>query len=219
MRLPPGRLGEVLIAYRDRLKALAENPNLYYATVFKNVGSEAGASLGHSHSQIIATPIVPDLIRGELSGADDFYGRHKQCVFCEILESELADERRVVAQTPGFVAITPFASRFAYEMWVLPRSHESCYEAITAASAGELAGLFQRVLIAQDRVLAEPAYNWFLHTAPLRSSELPYFHWHFEIMPRTSRPAGFEWGAGCFINAVPPERAAKELRAALPEIE
>jgi UDPglucose--hexose-1-phosphate uridylyltransferase len=215
-RLPDSQLRDVLLAYRDRLLALAADRDLHYATVFKNVGAEAGASLGHSHSQIIATPVVPDLIRAELLGADDYYTRHRRCVFCEVIRQELPDGRRLIAESSHFLALAPFAARFAYEMWVLPKAHTSRYEAITADAAAELAGLLKRVLGALDVVLAEPAYNWFLHTGPLRADELPYYHWHVEVMPRTSRPAGFEWGAGCFINAVAPERAAAELRAALP---
>jgi UDPglucose--hexose-1-phosphate uridylyltransferase len=214
-RLSDGQFRDVLLAYRDRLLALAGDRHLHYATVFKNVGAEAGASLGHAHSQILATPVVPDAIRAELSGADDYYTANRRCVFCDIVQSELSDGRRVVAGSERFVVLSPFAARFAYEMWVLPRVHASRYEGLTADAAAELAGLMKRVLRGLDAVLAEPAYNWFLHAAPLRSDELPYYHWHFEVTPRTTRPAGFEWGAGCFINAVAPETAAEQLRAAI----
>jgi UDPglucose--hexose-1-phosphate uridylyltransferase len=212
--LSDGQFRDVFLAYRDRLIALAADPALHYASVFKNVGAEAGASLGHCHSQIVGTPLVPDLIARELRGATDYHARHRRCVFCDVVAHELADRSRVVAETPQFVALTAFAGRFAYETWVLPKAHGSRYETITDAAAGELAGLMKRVVRALDAVLAEPAYNWFLHAAPLRSAELPHYHWHFEVMPRTSRPAGFEWGGGCFVNAVAPETAAAELRAA-----
>lgn len=215
-RLSDDHFRDVLLAYRDRLLALAGDRHLHYATVFKNVGAEAGASLGHAHSQILATPLVPDLIRAELGGADDYYTAHRRCVFCDVLSAELSDGRRVIAESARFVALAPFAPRFGYEMWVLPREHASRYEPITADAAAELAVLMKRVLRGLDVVLAEPAYNWFLHAAPLRSAELPYYHWHFEITPRTGRPAGFEWGAGCYIISVTPETAAAQVRAALP---
>ena len=214
--LPDDQFRDVLLAYRDRLLTLADDPRLHYATVFKNVGAEAGASLGHTHSQILATPIVPEAIRQELDGANEYHTGTGRCVFCDALRHDLANRARLIAETPHFAAAAPFASRFAYEMCVLPKEHASRYESLTAPLAAELALLLKRVLRALDAVLAEPAYNWFLHTAPLRSAELPHFHWHLEILPRTSRPAGFEWGAGCFINAVAPEAAAAELRAALP---
>jgi UDPglucose--hexose-1-phosphate uridylyltransferase len=214
-RLSDEQFRDVLLAYRDRLLALAEDRALKYATVFKNVGAEAGASLGHTHSQIVATPVVPVLIELELAGAHEHHAKHGRCVFCDVLDAERKDGRRLVAETGRFAAVAAFAPRFAYEVWVLPKGHTSRYETLTADAAAELTGLMKRVLTAQDRVLEEPAYNWFLHTAPLRSGELPHYHWHVEVMPRTSRPAGFEWGAGCFITTVTPERAAAELRAAL----
>jgi UDPglucose--hexose-1-phosphate uridylyltransferase len=213
-RLSDEQLRDVFLAYRDRLVALADEPGLRYAAVFKNVGAEAGASLGHCHSQIVATPIIPDNIQAELDGAKHHHDRHGRCIFCDIVASELADGARVVARSPGFVALVPAAARFAYELWVLPTHHASRYETLTPADAAELAGLMKRVVRALDAVLRDPAYNWFLHAAPLRSPDLPHYHWHFELMPRTSRPAGFEWGTGCFINAVPAETAAAELRAA-----
>ena len=211
-RLSDQQYRDVLAAYRERLIAHARNPDLVYSTVFKNVGAEAGASLAHLHSQIVATPIVPDAIRTELEAADDYYIRERRCVFCALLESERRLQVRVVAETGRFVVLSPFAPRFAYELWVLPLAHDSQYEKAGDEALLELAGLMKRALGAIDAVLDEPAYNLFLHTGPLRASNLPYFHWHFEITPRTARPAGFEWGSGCFINAVAPERAAAELR-------
>jgi UDPglucose--hexose-1-phosphate uridylyltransferase len=204
---------DVFLAYRDRLLALAADPRLVSAAVFKNVGAEAGASLGHTHSQIVATPVVPELIAAELAGAKAYHAEHGTCVFCDMLAREREAGTRLVAESPHFVCFAPFAPRFASELWVLPKGHASRYESLTDPL--ELAQLMKRVLTALDAVLAEPAYNWFLHTAPLRSPELPHFHWHLEVMPRTSRPAGFEWGTGCYIIDASPERAAAELRAAL----
>ena len=212
--LPDDLFAGIFLAYRDRLLAFAADPVLEYAAVFKNVGAEAGASLGHCHSQIVGTPLVPDLVARELRGAADHHARTGRCVFCDIVAAELADGSRVVAETPHFVAVTAFAGRFAYETWVLPKAHAARYETIAADAAGELAGLMKRVVRALDAALAEPAYNWFLHTAPLRSADVPHYHWHFEVMPRTSRPAGLEWGAGCFVTTVAPETAAAELRRA-----
>lgn len=213
--LPDGQFRDVFLAYRERLAALGADPAVRYAAAFKNVGAEAGASLGHCHSQIVATPLIPDLIQRELHGSEDHHARTGRCVFCDIVRHELADRSRVVAETPHFLAATAFAGRFAYETWVLPKGHGSRYEAATDGAIAELAGLMKRVVRALDAVLAEPAYNWFLHTAPLRSPELAYYHWHFEVMPRTSRPAGLEWGTGCYVSAVSPEAAAAELRKAI----
>jgi UDPglucose--hexose-1-phosphate uridylyltransferase len=122
---------------------------------------------------------------------------------------------RVVLTDGGFTVACPFASRFGYETWILPKSHFSGFETLTDDNALALARVLRKTLSAIDAVAAEPAYNLYVHTAPLRSSPLPHYHWHVEILPRTARPAGFEWGSGVFINAVTPESAAAQLRDAI----
>ena len=214
-QLSDERFAAVFRAYRDRVLALAGDPRLAYAAVFKNVGAEAGASLGHTHSQIIATPVVPELVEAELAGGREFHARTGRCVFCDLAARELVAGERVIAHSKQFLAVAAYAPRYAYEFWVLPLAHSARYETLTDDAAHELAGLMKRVLVALDRARGEPAYNWFLHTAPLRSGELPGYHWHIEVLPRTARPAGLEWGYGCFITTVAPEEAASELRAAL----
>lgn len=213
-RLSDERFAAVFRAYRDRVVTLAEDPRLAYAAVFKNVGAEAGASLGHTHSQIVAAPVVPELVEAELTGGETFHARTGRCVFCDLVRRELAAGERVIARSDNFLAVAAYAPRFAYEFWVLPVAHSARYETLADAAALELAGLMKRVLAALDRVRNEPAYNWFLHTAPLRSPELPHYHWHLEVLPRTARPAGLEWGYGCFITTVAPEQAAAEMREA-----
>ena len=215
-QLSDGQFADVFRAYRARLIALVADPRLAHAAVFKNVGAEAGASLGHTHSQIVATPVVPALIRDELACAEAHFARTGRCVFCDIVKQELAAGVRVVARSKNFAVVTAFAPRFSYEMWVLPLQHESRYESISDAATLELAVLLKRVLRALDAVLHSPAYNWFLHTTPLRAGVPPHYHWHLELLPRTARPAGLEWGFGCHITTTSPERAAAELRAALP---
>ena len=204
----------VLTAYRERIRSLARNPLYEYATIFKNVGAEAGASLAHLHSQIITTPVVPEVVRQELESSQKFHARRGKCVFCELIREDLQDRSRVVVESQNFLAICPFAPRFAYEIWVLPKFHDSRYDAIDLAQLEELAGVMLTTIGKLDLVLNEPAFNYYLHTSPLRSENLPHYHWHFEILPRIARQAGFEWGSGCFINAVLPEKAAADLRAA-----
>jgi UDPglucose--hexose-1-phosphate uridylyltransferase len=215
-KLTAGQFAAVFRAYRDRLLALAEDSRLAYAAAFKNVGAEAGASLGHTHSQIIATPVVPDLIQAELAGGAAFFARTGRCVFCDLAAREQASGDRVIARSEHFLAVAAYAPRFAYEFWVLPLQHASRFESLDDGAASELALLMKRVLLALDRAQGEPAYNWFVHTAPLRSAELPHYHWHIEVLPRTARPAGLEWGYECYITTVTPEDAAAGMRAALP---
>lgn len=216
-QLSDEQLRDVFRAYRERMNALTADPRLAYVAVFKNVGAEAGASLGHTHSQIIALPVVPVLVRAELTGAEAYYVRTGRCVFCDIVEEELANDSRLVARSANFAVVTAYAPRFSYEMWVLPIRHESRYEAITDDESLELAKLLKRVLRALDESQHSPAYNWFLHTTPLNADDPPHYHWHLEILPRTARPAGLEWGFGAHITTVAPEHAASELRAKLKE--
>jgi UDPglucose--hexose-1-phosphate uridylyltransferase len=204
----------VLLAYRDRIRTFAADERMDYVSVFKNVGAEAGASMAHTHSQVIATPFIPNNIRDEMAGAEAHFAKRKTCIFCEMLKAGPFGVQRFVAESEHFVAVCPFAPRFAYEMWVLPKAHASHYEAITDAEAADLVRLMKRVLRALVVAAAVPAYNYYLHTAPHRADASPSFHWHLEIVPRTARPAGFEWSTGVFINTVLPERAATELHAA-----
>jgi UDPglucose--hexose-1-phosphate uridylyltransferase len=185
-----------------------------YVAVFKNVGAEAGASMAHTHSQIIATPFIPNNIRDEIAGAETYLQKRGRCAFCAELRTDRGAGSRFVAESANFAVMCPFAPRFAYEMWVFPKSHASHFETITDAETLELVLLLKRVLRALDAVAGVPAYNYYLHTAPLRTEPSASFHWHIEIVPRTARPAGFEWSTGVFINTVMPERAAKELRDA-----
>jgi UDPglucose--hexose-1-phosphate uridylyltransferase len=217
-KLTDDRFAAVLVAWRDRVRHFAADERLLHVTSFKNVGAEAGASLAHVHSQLIALPFVPDAVREELAGAETFFRATGRCVFCEFapLSPEGRGEQgRFVFADEHFTVLCPFAPRFGHETWVLPTTHASHFESITDAEAFALARVLKRTLAAIDAVLSEPAYNLFVHTAPLRSGPLPHYHWHIEILPRTARPAGFEWGSGVFINAVPPEAAAAELIKAM----
>lgn len=210
--LPRGAYRDLFRAYRERIAAHAADPALAYTLAFKNVGADAGASLAHAHAQLVATPFVPPLVQGELDAAAAHHARTGRCVFCELVEAERTGPRRV-CETDEFIAVAAFAPRFAYEVWVLPKAHAARYEAIADVALGEFAGVVRRVVSALDVALGPVAFNWFLHTAPLRSPELAHFHWHLEVLPRTARPAGFEWGGGCYVTAVAPEDAAAALRA------
>ncbi|HYH63798.1 MAG TPA: DUF4921 family protein [Urbifossiella sp.] len=208
--LPGGAYRGLFRAYRERIAAHAADPRLAYTLAFKNVGAAAGASLAHAHAQLVATPFVPPIVQDEIDAAAAHHSRTGRCVFCDLIADELRGPR-VVCETAGFVAVTAFAPRFAYEVWVLPKAHAARFE--TTGDVDELAGVVRRVVAAQDAVLGPVAFNWVLHTAPLRSAELPHYHWHLEVLPRTATPAGFEWGGGCFVTAVAPEDAAEQLRA------
>lgn len=201
-------LRDVFWIYRERMLDLQKDPRLVSGMVFKNVGAAAGASLEHTHSQLIGLPIVPAQLKEELEGSAAYYGWRGRCAFCDMVEQELAEEKRIVVDSPGFVAFCPFAARTPFETWIVPTTHASHYETISRPDCEELARVIKRVLAKIETALDEPAYNYLIHTAPFDTSSLGHYHWHIEIIPRVTKQAGFEWGTGYFINPVPPEDAA-----------
>jgi UDPglucose--hexose-1-phosphate uridylyltransferase len=203
---------EVLWVYRDRLVDLKKDPRLVYGMVFKNVGAAAGASLDHTHSQLIVTPIVPINVVEEMTGALEFFNYRGRCIFCDIIHQELAAEKRVVLDTPNFVSLAPFASRFPFETWILPKNHNSHFENIKKIEVDELGTVLKTILLKLEIALDRPAYNYIVHTSPFDTQALPHYHWHIEVIPRMTRVAGFEWGTGFYINPVPPEQAAAYMR-------
>ncbi len=183
--------------------------------VFKNHGRAAGASLEHSHSQLIALPILPRMIVSELDGALSYYKYKERCIFCDIVKQEMKQELRVVCQNDDFLTITPFAPRTPFEMWVLPKKHSSSFRKQDDTMLLSLAHLFSESMQRLDRCIPDVPYNFVLHTQPLHSEDLEHFHWHFEIVPKLTSIAGFEWGSGFYINPIPPEEAASYLRQSL----
>ena len=210
--LAEDNIREVLWVYRDRLVDLKKDPRLVYGMLFKNVGALAGASLEHTHSQLIVTPIVPISVWEEMTGALEFFNYRGRCIFCDMVQQELTSEKRVVLDTPNFVSIAPYASRFPFETWILPKNHNSHYENIQKTEVDELGTVLKTILLKLEAALDKPAYNYIIHTSPFNSQALPHYHWHIEVIPRLTRVAGFEWGTGFYINSVPPEQAAAYLR-------
>lgn len=203
---------EVLTAYRERFLGLKRDLRLAHAIIFKNQGALAGASVHHSHSQLMATPYVPAAIREELTGAADYYQRHGRCVFEDIIRQEQGDATRVVTETENYILFCPYASRFAYETCILPKNPGSHFENTQDSHLGELAAVLKLNLQRLEECLGNPPLNYFLHSAPLQTPESPDYRWHFEVFPRLTRIAGYEWGSECYINEVLPEVAAAKLR-------
>jgi len=213
--LPVEQIALVLVAWRERMRDLRKDQRLRYALVFKNHGAGAGATLEHSHSQIIATPIIPKMVQEELDGARRYFELKERPVFSDIIDQEAGEGqgRRVVVRTQRYIALAPFAPRFPFETWVLPLARRAAFHAIDDHDEMlELAGILKDTLGRLNAALDSPPYNLVLHTAPLADPEVPYYHWHFEIMPKLTRVAGFEIGSGFYINPTPPEDAAQYLR-------
>ncbi len=210
--LSEDNIREVLWAYRDRLVDLKKDPRLVFGMVFKNVGSAAGASVEHSHSQLIVTPIVPISVQEEMNGSLNFHDYRGRCIYCDMIVQELNDPKRIVMETPNFVCLAPYASRFPFELCILPKTHNSHYENIQKTEVDDLGTVLKTVLMKLEIALDKPAYNYIIHTSPFTAQPLAHYHWHLEIIPRLTKIAGFEWGTGFYINSVPPEQAAAYLR-------
>jgi len=210
-RLPVEAIREVLWVYRDRLVDLKRDHRLVQGMIFKNKGALAGATIDHTHSQLIVTPVVPINVWEEMTGALEFFNYRGRCIYCDLIQQELATGSRVVLDTPGFVVVCPFASRFPFETWILPKQHSSHYENVQRQGIEELGVVLKTVLCKLEAALDDPPYNYILHTAPFNTQELGHYHWHIEIIPRLTRVAGFEWGSGFYINPVLPEQAAAFL--------
>jgi len=210
--LAPKQFEEVLWAYRHRMLDLRKDTRLRYAMIFKNHGEAAGATLEHSHSQLIALPIVPHLVMEEMTGARDYYSYKERCIFCDIVRQEIQQGERVVLENAEFIVVAPFASFSPFEAWILPKRHGSFFEESQVYEIQSLSWIFQETLKRLEKALNFPPYNFTLHTTPFKERSLEYYHWHFEIIPKLTKFAGFEWGSGFFINPTPPEEAAKFLR-------
>jgi UDPglucose--hexose-1-phosphate uridylyltransferase len=203
---------EVLQAYIDRIRALRQDRRFHYVMVFKNQGPQAGATLEHTHSQIIATPVVPHQVQEELDGSRRHHARTGHCLFCDILAQESNGERWI-DESEGIVALSPFAARFPFETWILPHQHAPHFEDLEPTQRRALALTLGKILRRLHQRLNQPPYNLVFHTAPCNESDSrEYYHWHIEIMPKLTQPAGFEWGSGFYINPMSPEQAASLLR-------
>jgi len=209
-----GQIERVLSAYRDRILDLKQDRRLRYILVFKNHGGPAGATLEHSHSQLIALPIVPDFVREEVEGARQHFAAKERCVFCDIVHQELAEGRRVILENADVVALAPYAPRFPFETWLVPRRHRSRFEEASPHEYQSLARILKALLQRVNRALESPSYNLIVHSSPFSEETGDFYHWHLELMPRLTKVAGFEWGTGFYINPTSPEEAARVLRDA-----
>ena len=211
-----GEIEQVLSAFRERVVDLRQDRRLRYILVFKNQGATAGATLEHAHSQLIALPVVPDFVREEIEGARRHFEAKERCVFCDIIRQELTAGLRIVQENADVITLAPYAPRFPFETWLLPRRHAARFEEAPRHEHASLARALKSVLMRMDRALESPAYNLIIHSAPFndandRGGDL--YHWHVEILPKLARTAGFEWGTGFYINPTSPEEAARVLRA------
>ncbi len=210
--LPEADVTEVLFAFKARILDLRNDLRFRYILLFKNQGANAGATLEHSHSQLIALPVTPRQVSEEIEGARSHYAHRERCIFCDIVVQERKDRSRLIFENEEFVVFAPFAPRSPFETWIVPKRHESNFEAEPRERLGLCAAALRSTLKRLAVALGDPAYNFIIHSNPLRDAPSPSYHWHIEVMPALTHVAGFEWGSGFHINPVPPEEAAEFLR-------
>jgi UDPglucose--hexose-1-phosphate uridylyltransferase len=203
---------QVLSAAAARVQDLKRDRRFRYVIIFKNHGAAAGASLEHSHTQLIALPIVPREVHDEVDGSRLHFQTKERCVFCDILQQEATDGRRLIAENADFVALAPYAPRFPFETWILPKRHQALFEEAPRQEYASLARLLGDILRRMNKALQFPPYNLLIHSAPVAESAGEYYHWHVEIIPKLTKVAGFEWATGFYLNPTSPEEAAQVLR-------
>jgi UDPglucose--hexose-1-phosphate uridylyltransferase len=222
--LSVGEITDVLFAYRARFLDLRRDPRFRYMVLFKNHGKQAGATLFHSHSQLIAVPLTPPVAATELRICQQFFRDKERCLICDLIEFEIAARERVVKEFPNYIIMTPYASCFPFELRLYPKRHEHDFVLMRDQDLKELAEAMKDMLCRVKSVLRDPPYNFILHTAPPRQPRLGKpdywgsieydYHWHIEVVPRLTQIAGFEYGTGFYVNPTSPEVAAGFLREA-----
>lgn len=203
---------EVFDIYQKRYLDLMNKDFVNYISIFHNHGSEAGASIFHPHSQIITTPLIDIDLNKALANSARYYKKTKKCIYCEMNKWELKVKKRIVFENKHFFALCPFASKSAFQVIISPKLHLSYFERITEEEKWQLSEIFQKVLAKIHKGLSDPAYNFYLHTAPCDGKKYPFYHWHWTILPKTSTWAGFEIGTRMEISTIEPEKAAAYLR-------
>ncbi len=197
---------------RERFLVHSANDRIVYSQFFRNSGQVAGASLPHPHSQIIGLPVVSKHVAEELDGSSNWYKKNRTCLFCHMIKKEIDDGRRVIADNKNYLVFAPYAPRFSYECWIVPKKHNARFENIDMQEIENMASALLDILGRLDKTLKFPAFNILLHTAPFTDIHNKNYHWHIEITPILSRVAGFEWSSGFNINPLSPEESAKQLR-------
>jgi UDPglucose--hexose-1-phosphate uridylyltransferase len=210
---PISQLVLLINAYKDRLSAIAQNTYVKYVQIFRNYGLEAGASLSHAHSQIIATPFIPTILSQEIDSSKNYDNQHKTCVFCDLIRQEIQTPR-LILDNEHFVVFAPYASVHPMEFWIIPKRHSPNIIDLTETEVEVFAQTIKTTLKALKDLVNDPPYNFGLHLALNKCVE-DHFHWHLEVYPHLSTWAGFEKSTGMFINTITPETAASELKKSI----
>lgn len=211
----------LLEMYQERIRDLKKDGRFKYIQVFKNHGELAGSYIMHSHSHVLATPVMPQRIGLELLHSKIHYMQKERCLFCDIINQEKRQEKRIVSINANFISICPFASRFPFEVWILPRFHDSNFENLNDERVKqELVSIFSDLMKRIERLTN--AYTVVIHSSPnvaeidthdeYRLPVAEHFHWHIEILPRDFKTSKYKREDEFYVTPNTPEEAAKALR-------
>lgn len=203
----------IITMYCRRANDLIKDKRFKYIMIFKNYGPDAGASLEHAHSQIIALPMTPKSVLEEIKGAEDYFGFKERCIYCDIISQELQEKERIISENEYYLSFCPFVSRFPFEIWIIPKQHHGYFWHISAEEIPWLAAILKDTVVRMKDVFGNLSYNFIIHSSPSNGEAVTEsYHWHIEFMPKLMRVAGFEWGSGFYIVPTAPETAARYLR-------
>ena len=200
--LPVEHIMELLDVFRVRIKELSKAKNVKYVQIFKNHGKDAGTSLIHSHTQVMALSRIPSLVKEEINATK----KYKKCPYCEIIRLESRSKRKII-ETKNVIAFAPFASRFNYEAWLFVKRHKTRMEELNGAEIRDLASTLKKLLVKLKKI--NSSYNLFVHYSPGKED----LHFHLELTPRLATWGGFEISTSAVINSVMPEDAARFYRS------
>ena len=210
--MPYKAVERIILSYSERYQALIQKSDVELLTIFRNNGPEAGTSLRHPHSQIIASPIIPIHIRHMIEEAVRYFDTMGRCIYCNLMEQEKISGKRIISETEHFVAFAPFFSRSPFETWILPKKHRASFAKISPIETKDLARVLIDILQRLYYGLDNPDYNYMIHSAPYQEDPADYYHWHLQILPKLYKVAGFELGSGIYLNSTSPEENAKYLK-------
>src|SRR3990167_9232366 len=194
-----------------RMIAHHQNSQVEHIMPIYNHLSQAGASIAHPHAQIFSSPVVPNEINREIDGAERYFNNNGFCVFCDLISHEQKHKLRVVEENDHFIAFTFYAARFPFEVWILPKYHESNFETTHRKQGDNLAKILKNTTSRLNQFLVNPPMNWWIHSLPTIEEKSAYYHWHIEIAPRITGYGGYELGANMVIDIQSPEAAARYL--------
>jgi len=205
-------LASLFRLYVERYRAFQKNPNNLISFIFKNYGALAGQTQPHSHSQIVGSRVVPLYLRSLISEAERHFDNVGSCVFCDVITFEKKEQVRMVLENDHFVAFVPYAAGSEHETWILPKKHKADILNLGEEEIEALADIFQPLLKKYFLAVDNPDFNYVFRLPPYPLSDVPFYHWHIQILPQTKIVGGFSRGTRIPVNTILPEDSARLLR-------